>query len=172
MNLWVISHQNFWSLLGIWFFFWEQSSPRWAWSPSQRFHHDFNGDCGGCSHIYPRAIQRFPTPIRSDRDAEDELQLQQKPCEVKAGLFFCRYLHMFIVYKEYTPRIGRVYQYTTQQWINDHNQPGGRETARAFWLFASRRVTITCNLQYKMLFRTLWITEFWSKKVDATSIDF
>ena len=42
--------------------------------------------------------------------------------------------------------------------------PGGWETARAFWLFASRRVTITCNLQYKMLFRTLWITEFWLKK--------
>ena len=50
--------------------------------------------------------------------------------------------------------------------------PGGRETARAFCLVASRRVTITCNLQYKMLFRTLWKTEFWSKKVDAKSIDF
>ena len=45
-----------------------------------------------------------------------------------------------------------------------HIHPGGWETARAFWLFASRRVTITCNLQYKMLFRTLWITEFWLKK--------
>ena len=50
--------------------------------------------------------------------------------------------------------------------------PGGRETARAFCLVASRRVTVTCNLQYKMLFRTLWKTEFWSKKVDAKSIDF
>ena len=48
--------------------------------------------------------------------------------------------------------------------VDDHKQPGGWETARAFWLFASRRVTITCNLQYKMLFRTLWITEFWLKK--------
>ena len=60
-------------------------------------------------------------------------------------------------------------------WVRttrSHIQPGGWETARVFWLFASRRVTITCNLQYKMLFRTLWITEFWLKKVDAKSIDF
>ena len=75
------------------------------------------------------------------------------------------YIYTYTYTYTYTHTYTHTYAHThIYIYTYSHIHPGGRETARAFWLVASRRVTTTCNLQYKMLFRSVWITEFGFKK--------
>ena len=50
--------------------------------------------------------------------------------------------------------------------------PADAKPRERFEGLLNRTVRITCNFQYKMLFRTLLITHFWWKKVASKSIEF